>query len=257
MPSTDSTLDYLGVLSQAMAASVRQRQQFWVLSALTDRSYEEGDRNHGFSEAVSFYERAGVATEALSEMRLGINGNLRDLCAAGLPPGHLAQRNKWVGQDLRFFDPTGVEQARAEIKPLYDLTLDKHYWTTAADYDKLVRVRGEGFAGRLFLGVFFIQLPNYCYGPGRWYGKPYTKRRDQYSGTWGIAAQYRKLRAALRLPPRWPDGDAPHVEDVGWPGGWAKLDEWFHGIHQPSGNWQFRPACLDGAAIAMAVWECP
>src|SRR5947209_2828816 len=131
MPSTASTLNYLSVLSQAMAASVRQRQRFWVLAALTDRSYEEGDRNHEFSEAVSFYERAGVASEVLSEMRLGINGNLRDLCAEGLPSGHLVQRNKWRGQDLRFFDPTGIEQARAEIKPLYDLTLDKHYLTTA------------------------------------------------------------------------------------------------------------------------------
>ena len=61
----DEMADAFDVLVGACRAMLDQRQEFWILAGLTDRSYEEGIRSQPFCESVSYYAEVGVPAKLL------------------------------------------------------------------------------------------------------------------------------------------------------------------------------------------------
>ena len=66
----------------AAACEALQREpgfnDFWVVSALPDFSYEEGVRNKKFRSALGLYRDADMDPDLLDCAALGINGNLQE-----------------------------------------------------------------------------------------------------------------------------------------------------------------------------------
>lgn len=187
----------------------------------------------------------------------GINGNLRSILQRlNSDLGHIS-RTKGEGQDLSYEAWPGGSATKIEVKLVFDCTTSKYYSSVAADWDKLALVRARGFAGDLFLVVFFVQLPKYRYPDGEW-AKPSiaSRSRSQYLMRCDISAQYSQLTRSLLHPPTWPT-DEPYVWKLNAA---AKstielASRRFHLFH-PASPWQFDPAThLNDAAVAVAVWQ--
>ena len=112
--SVSDTTPNLSLLRNACSALLDDASynDFWVLAGLTDRSYEEGDRNSAFRVEIEHYESVGLPMANCAELRRGINGNLADLLSRR-NSGKKVKRNKWAGQDLSI---TGSGDARSNCR---------------------------------------------------------------------------------------------------------------------------------------------
>jgi hypothetical protein len=92
--------------------------------------------------------------------------------------------------DLWFGQASNGTETIVEVKAVCEMTMPKFYGTkgthsVADDRDKLLRIRKEGTAERLFQLIFFLELPNYSYPAGeslmksgwsRWECRDFYKR---------------------------------------------------------------------------------
>lgn len=147
-----------------------------------------------------------------------------------------------------------------EVKFLFDCSLQKHYPTTAHDWDKLLKVRAAGFSGDLFLACFFLQLPNYSYprgksvrsgkaGPGRerWiYKASITDQLGELMKC--LPASARGAQVAFLVKPLGrPSPDAVNA-----------MVERFCANFVPESSWEFDAAShLRGAVAGFGIWRIP
>ncbi|MDB5357027.1 MAG: hypothetical protein JWN24_3480 [Phycisphaerales bacterium] len=204
----------LAVVSESCIELASKFNDFWVVSALTDGSYEEGERNAHFKRSIEARAEAGVPESLLGLLREGTNGNLKSILERRGPGVGKVVRTKGKGQDLAFEKWENGAPAKIEVKLVYDCTLPKYYGSVAADWDKLQEVRLRRFAGDLFLVVFFVQLPGFDYPSGQWPGraKPAEARR-KYLRTCEISSQFRELKKWLAHPQTWPS-KGPHIHHL-------------------------------------------
>ena len=228
-------------LIDACRSLIRNFNDFWVFGSVTDYSFEEGDRSAHFKKVIRSYEAVGAPAPLLLQMRKGINGNLAELLArCG------AVRNKWKGQDLLLSDGNG-NNARVEIKQVFDCTHLKYYRSVAADLRKLKAVSEQGFAGGLFLVVFFVQMPNLRYA------KRWGARRVVCVG---IREQYRKVCEAIGAKALWP-AEEPEMAALHLPADEhtrTSFEARFESMHGPNSGLAVDGVVKD-AAVGVAVWQ--
>jgi hypothetical protein len=229
-------------LLQGACSELLRDNDFWVLGALTDWSFEEGCRNKHLKEVVESYRHAGVAKEPLMRLSDGVNGCLKEILQRDNPDICPVARNKGKGQDLSC--GSSENRARAEVKLVYDCTYRKYYPSVAEDYSKLGKVRRDGFIGDLFLVVTFVELPSYAYPPGG----PWGARKVIVSG---IDAQLGELARWLFAGPVWGAGKqslkVPSKEV-------DAMERRFHAVFEkPFAVW---PSLKD-AAVDAAIWQVP
>jgi hypothetical protein len=213
---------------------------FWVVSALPDCSYEEGVRNSKFRRALGLYRDAEMEPELLDCAALGINGNLQKILERPQFDLGEVRRNQGKGQDLI------LDNARVEVKLLFDGTFRSYYDVVARDWEKLGKVRASGHAGQLFLIVFFVQLPHRTYAG--------AARQAVHAG---IEAQYGFLQTVLPLRPDWPPG-GPQVHPLDVPEGRVReaLERRFD-LTAGEPGWFEIEAQLAGAGVGACIWEYP
>lgn len=203
----------INVLQQACDRLLAEHQ-FWILAGLTDRSFEEGERNAAFREAVDWYDGAGLPAPLSAKLRMGINVNLAHaLRALDDPPPNIEHTSTRSGKypDVCYGHNADGSATIVEVKPAYDMTMPKWYPIIAADGEKLINFRAQGHASHLLQVVFFLQLPNFDYPAGSWYGSHRKcPGRSAYPGFRGIQRQYAQLRRYLPEP-TYPADDAPQT----------------------------------------------
>ncbi len=244
----------LNHLVSACQSLLTTRNDFWLLSAITDRSYEEGAQNHGFRESVASFDAAGLSQALSEQLRSGINGNLAQIVGEiqGVQ-GPVVQNPSRV-PDLQFWIDT--YEIFVEVKLVYDCTFLKYYPSVAAD---AVKLRAHAAPNRRLVQiVFFTELPHFYYPSGKWYGQKWAKDRPGWIVRCGIASQYSELRRHLAHSPTWP-ADGPFRHKLQFPGeevDEAFLNRWFQSVFSPDKEWAFRAAeHLNSASIGVAIWD--
>src|SRR5436190_7591038 len=123
------------VIRESCESLVTQFDDFWLIAAITDSSYEEGTRNSDYARAIYSFERAGVLPTALRQLRAGINGNLATVLES---KSIGATRNVECGPDLELRRKSSSgEIALLEVKLIFDCTALKYYPAVAQDRVKL------------------------------------------------------------------------------------------------------------------------
>jgi len=105
----------------------------------------------------------------------------------------------------------------------------------------------------LFLVVFFLNLPNYKYGPGELDGKPYPARTFRNSG---LLDQYYRVERCLGIPSDWLV-DKPFVQNMTVP-----PQDVLQTVHRWCGcfspPFDFDPDVhLKEAIVGIALWQIP
>lgn len=255
-PSTADPRDVkmLRVLAEACAELASTDDDFWLLAALSDFSYEEGTRNRRKSKSFLHYvesvEAVGVDSKLLERLHGGINAALGNILQKR-PDVRQASRRTNGFPDVQFDDPT-AHHADVQVKLVHDGTGRQYYDKVSAD--KATLARGSG--ARLQV-VFFTQLPCFHYPPGCWYGEATSspKRRCHEPG---IARQSALVVAKLGAPPTWPAGEVfthrlafptAHVDE-------ALLLARYQQVFKPDVPWPFVAAeQLKDAAVGVAIWQ--
>ena len=236
----EQTAPFRAELIRACQLLIRDFNDFWLLSAITDYSFEEGDRSGHFKKVIASYLAAGAPAPLLLQMQKGINGNLADILATR----GVVTRNKWEGQDLLLAREDGAE-ARVEVKQVFDCTVPKYYHSVAADMRNLRDVHQRGFTGALFLAVFFVQLPDFRYAR-------HLGRRRVICG--GIVRQYQRVSEAVSMAPFWPL-DRPDTISLKLPQDEemrTTLETRFRSVHGPAASVE---RSLEDAAVGVSLWE--
>jgi hypothetical protein len=248
----------LNIVQGACMQFLQKHQDFSTLAALTERSFEEGERNRAFRESIDWYEKAGLSQELAAKLRMGINRNLVELLARakGAPPNIEYNPTRSGKRPDICFGHRSDGTATIEVKVACDTTLAKYYPIIIGDGEKLRRLAGS--PGHAIQVVFFVQLPGFDYPPGSWYvpGSKQCPARGGYPGYRGIAAQYQAVRRGLP-PPSWP-GDEPYIADLTLsdPDLEAIITRWFQMIFRPATLWRFdKRKHLEDAAVGCAIWQ--
>ena len=231
---------------------IESNDDFWLAASLEDWSFEEGVRNKRFREYVETWRAAGLCGKLIEELEVGVNGMLARLIA--LQPGVLAasvRQNPDRGPDIEFALESG-RQAFVQVKRFSECTLKKSYPHAAADIVKLDRLRGDSDR---FLAVFFVQMPNYDYPSGRWYGRGYPKRQTVMRT---IDSQFALVMEGICNPPSWPN-DGPYMRNLAIPSDRVSeqlIRKRFTSVFMPSYPWQFDGAIhLREARVGFAIWQ--
>jgi hypothetical protein len=252
--TADSNLKFLADACRALVNDPLHND-FWVLSGLTDRSYEEGDRNQKFKWEIKAYESAGLSPAMSEQLRLGINGNLKTILSSQFPEISI-KRNKWAGQDLTIRSPRKPD-AVVEIKLIFDCTMPKYFKSLAHDLEKLHQRRADGFTGELFAVVFFATLPEYLYPRGLWFDKQW-RSRSAYMRNCGIANQFVQAVERMKCKPIWPAKGAPYIREMKSlaHGNYEVVCKLINNNFQTDEPWQFNPKKhLRKAEIGVGIWQ--
>ena len=233
---------------------------FWVLSLARDNSFEEGARSLPQKRLIDRYERAGVPSPLVTQLRIGINGNLTAILQKQAPElGHIA-RNQGEGSDINIGSPGHSGYGHVESKLAYECTLSKWYPIIASDYSrKLANLRSSHADAGLFLVVFFVECPTLDYPAGRWIdtNKP-SQARHTYVTNSGISDQFGKLLRQIGRSPSWPS-HTPHDSNLHAPRDAAIMEPMasvFGTLLSPP--WKIRPEqCFSKARAGVALWEYP
>jgi hypothetical protein len=221
----------------------------WLLSAVTDWSYEEGSAPD-FVKYTRLYERCGTPIAIADRMRLGVNGFLDiELRAAGLS---VTSRKKSHGRDFGVCKPDGLTKAKIETKMSFDCTQAKYYAEIRRDREKLL----DESTDQLYQVVYMVALPGYYYPPGTWNGCPTKKPRAVQN--LGLLAQWRAVQGAIPYAAV-RGGEDPVVLpfeqeaiDLAVP----YIRSLLSNVFQPSTCWQFDPQQhLANAAVGIALWQ--
>ena len=246
----------LDIIRESSVRLATEFNDFWLLAGVSDWSFEEGIRggkNKGFAKAVDSFQRAGVPNSTIAQLRDGINGNLAAVLEG---TGVGVNRNIERGQDIELHDTaTRAVISPVEVKYLFDCTYDKYYPAVAEDRERVrpsARRRNPGFQV-----VFFVQLPNFLYPRGRWYGSSKIDGPRPTNHV-GIQRQFRKLMSVLPHPPTWPE-NGPYVHALKFPTEIvtdALLLRRYAEIFTPAEPWTFTGIeQLRDAKVGVAVWQ--
>lgn len=243
-------------IRSACVSLVEQHDDFWLLAALTDWSYEEGirgGRNKGFARAVDSYQRAGVPAHVIQSLRAGINGNLAEV----LRSQHLeVQCNPDCGPDLGIVSPELTpNRALVEVKLLFDGTLHKYYANVADDRRRLSNWKSPQI--ECVQAVFFTQLPCFRYPAGRWYGASKADPARQ-TRCMGIPSQFRRLMDVMPFKPTWPESGV-YVHNLKFPTSVVTEDlllRRYEQIFESTYHWNFNASeQLRNAQVGVAIWR--
>jgi hypothetical protein len=227
----------LHMLSDACDSLITEQPEFWLVAGLTDASFETG------------------------QLRLGINGNLA-LIMERTHSVRAEVRRGSIRPDICIDSAEG--ETVIEIKLLYDMTIPAYYGHkdghgVADDREKLLNLRREGFGGKLFQIVFFLELTSYDYPSGRSFAPEWEAHgsRKSYPGLRGITAQYQRLLQFLGRPAT--PADAPRVHHLPLPakGTCEALNRWYSEVFRPDmAEWRFQADVqLARAAAGFAIWQ--
>ena len=240
----------LDMIKDAVTRAFRQNQLSWLLSAVTDWSYEEGNAP-AFAKYVKLFEDSGTPITLSSRMRLGVNGYLEEaLKASSLT---VTARRRTNGFDFSVSSNLG-ETADIESKLSYDCTMPKYYKEIAQDRVKLI---ADASASGLYQVVFLVSLPAYSYPAGEWSRKQFKARQTVYLG---IADQWNAIQGqpGMKVPTVWDDGGPlifqfdPHIVSSAD----SYLKRFFNSNFRPSTNWAIDPSRhFAGAAVGIALWK--
>ena len=237
----------LNRVASACKALACDFNDLWVCAGLTDWSYEEGDRNVHYARAIDSYAAAGAPAPLIDQMRRGINGTLADLLSRD--PALHVKRNMGKGQDLIIEAAVGHAMALVEVKLVYDCTFATYYPKVAADWDKLLKRRDEGYAAGLFLVVFFVQFPQYQYAGA-------AGRRQVVCA--GIDGQFDRVRPLIPQSIAWPD-ERPFKHPLHPPSDGVVRDaiaKRFDAAFSLRGAEFDLNRQLQDAAVGVAIWQC-
>jgi hypothetical protein len=248
-------MDLQNIIIDAVQSLTTRHNDFWMLAAITDRGFEEGDRNPHFAESVRSICDAGVAPRICQMLSLGMNGMLAQILKSRCDNCQITTQPS-RGRDILIHAADG-DGAAIDVKHVYDMTAGRYYPLVAHDREKLLKHREIYSHHQLFQVVFFVQLPRADYTAGRWYGKKDCPPRGNYIVSPTIHAQYRKVADALGSDAVWPE-HPPLVQQIHWPPTeteQAAVVHWFISVFVPSSQWTFDPQVyLSDAAVGAAIW---
>ena len=231
--------------SLAVAGSrLASYSDFWLVSALGDCSFEEGERNkpHFPRYLESWADpEFPLPPTLVTDVRAGINDVLYGLVCQqpGVKP---YQRNKSNGHDIVVL--ANGRPVSVEVKYLFDCTLAKYYGEVRLDREKAPD----------YQVVFFLSFPNYeRYTGGN------LREIVKINGRVGVAEQYAKVSSSMFLgPASWPS-DPPHT--VYLPQGTEIIteDRIRRRCRRRYGSRMVEEFCaashLSGAQVGFAIWD--
>lgn len=233
-------------VANATREAFQVNQLPWLLSAVTDWSYEEGSAK-SFVAYTRLFEACGTPQAISARMRLGINGYLEQ----AFPKFGLSVTDRRVnnGYDFTILDSRGGT-ADIESKLSYDCTLKKYYSEISQDRERLQR----GNLGEAYQIIFIVSLPEYRYPSGFWNGKHYPKRQTV---NLGLDSQWAAIQEKIPCPTSWNDGlpvtlkfDDDEKEKAK-----CLIDAYFAHVFRPDSHWSFDLAHLRDAAVSIAIWK--
>ncbi|MBK7877815.1 MAG: hypothetical protein IPJ77_19205 [Planctomycetes bacterium] len=120
----------LNAVRHACSQVLRSCRRELLLSALTDRSFEEGVRARDFRESVQSFRDAGLGAAEVVRIEGGLNGMMEDVLRSE-PDIRYLMRSPSRGADHTF----AIQDQRAviETKQVYDLTYRTYYHRVIAD----------------------------------------------------------------------------------------------------------------------------
>jgi hypothetical protein len=242
------------IVAEACQTLATRNDDFWIIGALGDWSYEEGCRNASFKRYLESWPLHVLPPGLEERLPIGINGNLA-ACFRQSPllAPETVQQSQSRGSDIRFTMPDGT-RVEIEVKHVFDGTIAKQYAVVAGDLAKLsARSDKDTIA---YAVVFFTQLPHYHYPAGCWYSeaKRYPARQCVERG---IQRQIAHLCLHTKEPPTWPEsGMFKHSLSLA---STDILPETISGRYKaifcPSVQWQFHAGHLKDAAVGCAIWR--
>jgi hypothetical protein len=242
-------------ITEAITELVTQRDEFWLHSLATDRSFEEGDRSVHCRDAIETFRSCGFSDSLCRTLGKGINGNLAKILKTKAQ--HLeVETNPNRGRDIVLYD-SEVPVAAIEIKQVFELTLAKYFKNIADDRAKLSDFKRLYPKTALFQVVFLGTLPGAWYPAGTWRGEPFSCR-DKYVRNPTVSVQYVRVAQHLGTNATWPkspplihqlDSSVVNVR---------RMDTWAHcsafTYNDPA--WRFKTGSyLKDAAVGAALWE--
>jgi len=263
----------LAAIQKACNSFITHHPEFWILSGLTDVSFETKTGNTRYQRAIATFREGpdgtsfDFAPSLLDELSRCVNSNVVEILRAQNPQfGEIHDDRSWRGMEPDIRWGSGNDETIVEIKAMYECTLLKYYGpkrgkegSIAKDADKLQSIRRDGFPGHLFQVVFFRHMPNYRYCAG-----------DSFQGDWepnycrsdylirdDIEAQYQQTRHYLIDEPAWPI-HAPAIVPLVLPSHLiTPINRWFEAIFRPAdSSWRFNPDLqLADAAASCAIWK--
>jgi hypothetical protein len=265
--------DALVALREACESFMKDRPEFWMLSGLTDASFETQTKNTKYQRSITTFRQAadltplGFSSALIDSLGQGVNTNLINILRFQNPEfGEIHDDRPWCGiePDIRWGN--GTDETIVEIKAIYECSISKYYGSKriqegslAKDVEKLRAMRRRAFEGKLFQIVFFRQMPNYEYGPGKSFDGSWRAHgcRAASLNCLTIESQFREARKYLLDEPVWPKA-APAIVPLVLP---IHLHNptilWFKKTFQPDdSSWSFDPvAQLAKAAVSCAIWQ--
>ncbi len=236
----------LSILIDACSHLVSDFDDFWLVAALSDWSYEEGIRAKGYRTYLeSWTGAAALPDDLMACLKKGINGNLVDVLRQN-PAVLEAEPSPNRGPDIVITATDGG--GRVQVKLVYDETLSKYFTEIAAD-------RGKQCDYQV---VFFTSLPNFNYVSGKWYRAQTRKARSSEMNVVGIPLQLAKVVEKLGCRPNWPAGEA-FVHSL--PCGTAIVTEQlirnrYAQVFAPKTAWTFAAGThLRDAKVGVAIWD--
>jgi hypothetical protein len=70
------------IVRDAVEELVTRRDEFWLHSLATDRSFEEGERSAHCRDAIETFRECGFSKSLCESLAKGINGNLAQILRA-------------------------------------------------------------------------------------------------------------------------------------------------------------------------------
>jgi hypothetical protein len=233
---------------------LEQNDDFWLVGALGDWSFEEGSRSSSFRNYVQTLRVQGFSERLTTCLDKGVNGNLAGcICQHPNVDASSVSQHQSRGSDIRFRTKDGV-RVEVEVKAVGDGTFAKSYPVVANDLLKLAgRPDKTTFA---YAVVFFIQLPHFDYPSGCWYSsaKRYPGRTCVKKG---IDTQFEYLMNFTKERPWWRDGEVhKHALSFALAGVEERtLRDRYSAVFRSDRPWSFEAVThLRDAQVGCAIW---
>jgi hypothetical protein len=263
----------LVAIYEACQSLMVDHPEFWIISGLTDVSFETSTRNTRYQRSIATLREGpencspNLPQSLITELSRGVNSNVVEILRAQNPQyGPIKDDRSWNGIEPDIHWGSGAKETIVEIKALYECTLEKYYGpvrgregSVAKDAEKLRKLRREeGFRGHLLQVVFFRQMPGYRYCSGSsWQGGwEHHECREYYLVRRDIQSQYAQVMHHLDEP-AWPSS-APEIVSLALPSEIIHpIKRWLEMIFRPDDlSWMFDPVQqLMGAAVGCAIWQ--
>src|SRR6266536_3311085 len=107
------------LITKAVETLVTDHDEFWLHAIVTDRSFEEGERNRHFRGEIQSFADCGFPVSLCAGLAKGINGNLAAIFGKQLPMTWRVETNPSRGRDVVLYQQ-GKKSVAIESKHIFD-----------------------------------------------------------------------------------------------------------------------------------------